>query len=413
MSHPEQPANTKRVRRRRGFAIFWTLLGLLCVGHVANAHTTRLDAPARESAHVRQLSRAIEMGAGARMQLLFPEGEFFTIALTGLAAGRLAEAGVDVEANRQVVNDALRRLDAPHVAEIFGGHATLEHGAFFRGWRLLLIVQQAKFDQAARVRMVDEASQIMAALAANPVGVVTSYPGQAWPCDLIVAGAAVAQANQVSPVPGYQTAMEAWLPKIERWRDPKTGLIGHQVDIKSGKASAARGTSQVIINTFLPDISTDLAQREYALFRETFVDRTYGLVGVREHPKGVRKSGDVDSGPLIGGMSMSASAVGLGAARRNGDVELVRELNRESRLLGLELPALGKGGPGLAFAFGLMPVGDAFVIAARTEPPAPASSTLQELPGARWPLFYLVAVLPWLIALPLWASSRAGRRGRI
>jgi hypothetical protein len=44
-----------------------------------------------------------------------------------------------------------------------------------------------------------------------------------------------------------------------------------------------------------------------------------GAPGLREHPRGTSLPGDVDSGPLILGLSTSASGVALGSAVLFGD----------------------------------------------------------------------------------------------
>ena len=160
----------------------------------------------------------------------------------------------------------------------------------------------------------------------------------------------------------------------------------------------ARGASQASIQAFLPDIDPVRAAREWRVFKEQFVVSELGLVGVREYPRGVADDGDVDSGPLVAGVSASASAVTLAAARRNGDLELAKVLDREADLLGLPLPM----GSGAAFALGLMPVGDAFVAWARSAPLGAALDVPSPQPWF-W-LFWLLALVPGVVAL--WMCRR-------
>ncbi|GAA2476769.1 hypothetical protein [Winogradskya humida] len=89
----------------------------------------------------------------------------------------------------------------------------------------------------------------------------------------------------------------------------------------------ARGTSQSIIQRFLVDIDPAFARSQYLVFRSLFVVRPLGLgPGVREFPPGVELEGDVDSGPLVLGTSLSATVVTLGAARAQGDAGLAGAL---------------------------------------------------------------------------------------
>ncbi|GLY94294.1 hypothetical protein Acsp02_15500 [Actinoplanes sp. NBRC 103695] len=71
-----------------------------------------------------------------------------------------------------------------------------------------------------------------------------------------------------------------------------------------------------MIQRFLVDIDPVFAARQYRVFRERF--RPFGPA-IREFPTGVAGEGDVDSGPLPLGISLSATAVTMGAARGQGD----------------------------------------------------------------------------------------------
>lgn len=95
------------------------------------------------------------------------------------------------------------------------------------------------------------------------------------------------------------------------------------------------GISQSLDNR--PDADT------WSRFVETFVVREAGLVGVREYPQGQSGAGDVDSGPLVLGVSASASVVTLAAARTVGDTRLVQALDREAELLGLPIRVTRSG----------------------------------------------------------------------
>jgi hypothetical protein len=110
-------------------------------------------------------------------------------------------------------------------------------------------------------------------------------------------------------------------------------------------------------------------------------------------------AGDVDSGPLPLGISLSATAVTLGAAQVHGDAPLAGALANYGELAGLPL-----GTPWTKrYAFGLLPIGDAFLAWSKTARPwvatlpAPPSAVIS--PWWRVPLLSilsLLGVLPWL-----------------
>ena len=153
-----------------------------------------------------------------------------------------------------------------------------------------------------------------------------------------------------------------------------------------------RGSSQAIIQAYWPDIDPQGAAEQWQRFTGLFLVREWGLVGVREHPIGTDAAGDVDSGPLIAGVSASASAVTLAAARRNGDADLAATLDHEAEYLGLPLEWSGER----RFAFGLLPVGDAFVAWARGVPLKPVPSPVA--PQPQWWWHALVLLLPAALA---------------
>jgi hypothetical protein len=155
----------------------------------------------------------------------------------------------------------------------------------------------------------------------------------------------------------------------------------------------ARATSQVIILRFLADIEPQWAAEQYALFRRSYVVRRLGLPVVREYPPGRQGSGDVDSGPLILDASMSATTLMLGTARLYGDAALAAALDHSGEALGLPLTFAGRK----RYAFGLLPIGDAFLAWSKSATPwygpvLPAAHTPLLPPTWRLP-FQLVSLL--------------------
>ena len=93
-------------------------------------------------------------------------------------------------------------------------------------------------------------------------------------------------------------------------------------DSDTGKASGgARGCGNSYMCTWSPELWPDAARQWYDLYEEHFWQKRWGGTGFREFPKGMLDAEwywDVDSGPVIFGHGIAASAFGLGAARRNG-----------------------------------------------------------------------------------------------
>lgn len=356
-------------------------------------------------AQIRFLDRAIAEGEDRRMQQFFPEGRFFTVVLTALAESSTPQADL------RVLRERLAVLDSADLTAPFGTGLTPEHGVFHAGWTLLLATEIARRssdpDDLAAVR--ERADGVAAALTSEPSGFPTSYPGQRWPCDAVVAAAALARADALSPTPAWSQALARWRYAVLAALDPATRLLPHQVDARGRALDGPRGSSQAIIQTFWPDVALRLDGNPdpatWQRFVRAFVDRRAGLVGVREYPRDVTGASDVDSGPLVLGISASASAVALAAARRAGDIDLAEALDREAELLGLGLTWGGQR----RYAAGVLPVGDAFLAWARSQPtgvPHPS-----EAPAPWWSALVGLSLAPGLLAAAgLAALVRGGSR---
>ena len=130
------------------------------------------------------------------------------------------------------------------------------------------------------------------------------------------------------------------------------------------------------------------------LERDGFVTRVAGAVGVREHPVGSDRPGDVDSGPLVAGVSLSVSTVTVAAARAHGDLTLATDLVRQAEVAGIPIDVAGER----RYALGVLPVGDAFLAWARSVPIAPVEPAPADAATAPRPLWW-VWLAPWLLAL--------------
>jgi hypothetical protein len=275
-------------------------------------------------------------------------------------------------------------------------------GVFYQGWRLLLEAEHAAFDTTpqARALLLQHAEPLAVAFrerleAGSPF--LESYPGQAWPVDSVVAVAALRRVGQVTGV-SHDALIQKWLEGVGGRLDSRTGLIPHRVDPVTGEPiEGARGSSQSIIQRYWPMVDPEHAAESYRRFRERFVRARFGFVGVQEYPDGVTGAGDVDSGPLIFGLTLSGSAVTIGAARANGDLRLSRSILHELDVIGLPVSWNGER----RYLFGLMPIGDAFATWARSTPTTNGADYPALL--AWWPAYLLA---PWAGVALAWRRVR-------
>ena len=361
---------------------------------VALGGAVRLVGPAQDHAAVRRqmtfLRSELEHGAATAAQGQFPEGYFFLYVLYGLTAVDLGDAGA--------ARWALSHLDSAEGRAPFAADLAPASGVFYRGWLnwlrggILSLSPRGTVDPA----FDRDSAALAAAFDASPVPFLAAYPGQAWPVDSTVAVASLALHDRLT-TPRYRPTIERWLAGVRVNLDPATGLMPHSADLETGRpASGARGSSQSIIERFLPEIDPEFARSQYLTFRDRFLARPLGLgPAIREYPRGASGPADVDSGPLPLGISFSATVVTLGAARVQGDQSLASGLANFGEVAGLPLDTWHTR----RYVFGLVPIGDAFLAWSKSarpiaaEPPPSALSWWWRLPLLT--VFLLIAAAPW------------------
>lgn len=379
---------------------------------VAGVGTARLVLPWTDPARgvVKQLEflRAeLEGGADLAAQKQFPEGYFFLNVLYGLS---WVQVGIDDPARSAdatvQVRWALDRIASTDGTAPFDESLQPQYGVFYAGWTNWLrggLIALGQSDAADRDTFTSESVEIATAFRTAKTPFLAAYPGQAWPVDSVVAIASL-RLYDALVAPRFGQIARNWVTTAKTRLDPATGLLPHQV---VPQVSGARGSSQAMIQRFLIDIDPAFARTQYEIFKDKFVT---GL-GVREYPKGTAGPGDVDSGPLVFGRSLSATVVAVGAARVHHD-PLADQLAREGELVGLPFSGLKTK----RYLFGAVPIGDAFLAWSTSARPMVAteqeSRDQPEFDGESgwWRLPWLV--LLWLPALILWGALRLRHRGR-
>ena len=374
---------------------------------VAGVGTARLVLPRTDPTRgvVKQLAflRAeLEGGADHAAQQQFPEGYFFLNALYGLTWVQvgLADPERSVDAAREA-RWALDRLESPDGTAVFDASLQPRYGVFHAGWTNWLRggLIALKHSDAAEIDEFTSASvEIATAFRTAKTPFLPAYPGQAWPVDSTVAIASLRLYDELV-APRFGATTERWVAAVKTQLDPATGLMPHQVEPET---TGARASSQSMIQRFLVEIDPAFARAQYEIFKDRFV----AGVGVREYPTGVGGHGDVDSGPLILGISLSATVVTMGAARVEHD-PLADRLAREGDLLGLPLSGLKTK----RYALGLVPIGDAFLAWSASARPIVADEQPEFASGSGWWRVPWLLLL-WLPALILWGFVRFRRSRR-
>jgi hypothetical protein len=361
--------------------------------------------------------------AGQKMQALFPEGFVFTTVLYGLAWTDFVEH-IDKkhplfrEANEEI-KWCIAEINSDKGKAVFSNTLPLKYGAFYNGWssylagKYLIINDLDKRDTAIANQFINQCQAISEAIKTAKFDFLESYPQSAWQADNIVCLASLSLHDKIYP-PQYKMAIDTLLNNIKANSDARTGLIAHIFKFiafeqrvrtfDNGEESykpnrgwyGARGSSQSLINCFLPDIDSVFAKDQFEKYKQHFIEYKFGLPAVREYPIGIDNDGDVDSGPVILGVGSSASIVAIRAMAENKDGAFYIPIRNAIEAFGFT----NSSGTEKKYLFGQLADADAFIAWSNAK-------MVQNLPEPHffWRLtFHLLSLL--VIALICWLAYK-------
>jgi hypothetical protein len=246
-----------------------------------------------------------------------------------------------------------------------------EHGHVYLGYAALALGMLRHVEQGAMdPTLAALHDRLVAALARRlseaPFGLIETFPGVTFPADVASAVGAIGLYDRVTGA-DHRALLSNWSRVFRaHYLDPNTGFVHQTADPSTGvPTSAPRGSGTALQVYFLSFADGALARDLYRALARHGVATFVGFGGIREYPDGVvQGAGDIDSGPVLFGVSVSASGFALAGARMFDDAQVFRALFRTAYLFGA--PARGPTGRGYLPGRGL---GDAILLAMMTAAP--------------------------------------------
>lgn len=256
--------------------------------------------------------------------------------------------------------DALASLASAH------GHAYLGYSALAVGAARLL---DPSFPKAAAARHDALIAAYVRRLSASPTGLIETYPGEAYPTDVAAVAAAIAVHGRVTHA-DHQKVLRHWADNVRRVQiDKKSGLIIQRMNAKTGgRTDAPRGSGTGLAAYFAGYADRALAA-ELTVALENHLSTFLGFGAIREYAAGYNGFGDIDSGPVVFGVSVSATGFALAPFRAFSHREAFYRIYRTVDFFGLLGDESGSAdsAPRSRFVTG-GPIGNALLLAMLTFP---------------------------------------------
>ncbi|MDO7884484.1 hypothetical protein [Hymenobacter cheonanensis] len=302
--------------------------------------------PARAEVRLRlnYLERVIAEGAApattlGKLTALNPEWGLFTLSFSTYALANLAaqQPALGPEAARTMRQAVAVALTAPmqqpyhSLGDSQLAGYSLPGSVLYLGHLNLMLGYLRQLEPGTPYCTLHDSlsARLYRQLQAAPAGNLASYPGRYWVPDNTVALASLALHTSLTGSP-YHWAGARWVARARReWLAPATGLLASMIDTVGQPAEAPRGSHLGWSIWFLARFDSTFARQQYQRYQAAHSTNLGVLRLYREQPgrydTGV---GDVDSGPLMLGYGIPATAFALADAVALHDWRNAQRLRR-------------------------------------------------------------------------------------
>ncbi|MFE4457279.1 hypothetical protein ACFROC_07965 [Nocardia tengchongensis] len=250
--------------------------------------------------------------------------------------------------------------DGVTVPDSANGHAYLSYPALALGMARLV---DPAFPPHLAARQDALVASYERRLLASPTALIDTFPGEAYPTDVAAVAAAIAVHGRATGA-DHSAVLAHWARQVRAVQiDPGTGLVLQRMGADGHGHDAPRASGTGLAAYFAGFADRALAEQlATGVFREE--RSVLGFGAIHEYGGGSDGPGDIDSGPVILGISVSATAFALAPARAFGHRDVFTRIFRTTDLTGLPL----RSGNRLRFANGGA-IGNALLLAFLTSGP--------------------------------------------
>jgi hypothetical protein len=170
---------------------------------------------------------------------------------------------------------------------------------------------------------------------ASPIGLVETYPGERYPVDNTSGIASIALHDRALGAPP-RPLVARWLARLEADSvDSASGLLFQAVDARGHAADRGRASGTALAAYFLSFADVRASRALFRALRQNAAGTVLGFGVVSEYAShGDAGHGDIDSGPLVFGWSISAMGFSISGCRIHRDAACFTELYRAIDLFG-------------------------------------------------------------------------------
>jgi hypothetical protein len=171
---------------------------------------------------------------------------------------------------------------------------------------------------------------------ASAVFQAPSYPGSpVWPADQTVTLLALRLYDATHGTSLCDQPLRGFLAWARAHRDARTGLFWSSGSLSVSHAETPRGCAASWSASYLVQLDPVVALEQYERERQALHGDVLGVGGFREWPAGREFGGDVDSGPIVFGVGVAATGLGLAPARIFRDEDRYTVIRRAALVFGV------------------------------------------------------------------------------